>query len=62
MFRFVTMVSQLNKRNWEKIEFVNHELCNYYVLLINPLEEVSTKKIFEKLKIVKKKSQKRNQI
>ena len=38
----------------EKIDFVNHELCNYYVLLINPLKEVSTKKIFEKLKILKK--------
>ena len=43
----------------EKIEFVNHELCNYYVLLINPLEEVSTKKIFERLEILKKKSTKK---
>ena len=39
----------------EKIEFVNHELCNYYVLLVNPIKEVSTKKIFEKLNNRKKK-------
>lgn len=39
----------------EKIEFVNHELCNYHVLLVNPIKEVSTKNIFEKLKILKKK-------
>ena len=32
----------------EQIEFVNHELCDYYVLLVNPLEEVSTKNVFEK--------------
>ena len=40
----------------EKIEFVNHELCNYDVLLINPIKEVSTKNIFEKLRIEKKKN------
>ncbi len=43
----------------EKIEFVNHELCDYYILLINPIKEVSTKKIFEKLKIVKTKKAKK---
>ena len=43
----------------EKIEFVNHELCDYYVLLINPIKEVSTQKIFEKLKIVKTKKAKK---
>lgn len=43
----------------EKIKFVNHELCNYYVLLINPLKEVSTKDIFEKLKVFKKKNLKK---
>ena len=43
----------------EQIEFVNHELCDYYVLLVNPLEEVSTKNVFEKLKILKKKKAKK---
>ena len=43
----------------EKIEFVNHELCDYYVLLINPIKEVSTQKIFENLKIVKTKKLKK---
>lgn len=43
----------------EQIEFVNHELCDYYVLLVNPLEEVSTKNVFEKLKILKKKKGKK---
>ena len=41
----------------EKIEFVNHELCSYHILLINPVKEVSTKNIFEKLKILKKKKE-----
>ena len=37
----------------ERLKFVDHHLTKNYVLLINPMKEVSTKKIFEKLNIKK---------
>lgn len=39
----------------DQIQFVNHDLDDYHVLLINPIKEISTKIIFEKLKIEKEK-------
>lgn len=43
----------------DKIQFVNHDLDDYHVLLVNPIKEISTKKIFEKLKIEKEKKVKK---
>ena len=38
----------------ERLKFINHELEDHHVLLVNPMKEVSTNLIFNKLNLKKK--------
>ena len=40
----------------DKLNFIEHDFEKFFVLLINPLKEVSTKQIFEKLNLKHKTS------